>query len=187
MVVPKPQTLSEKAQEYLSLPPSDTLGNGSINVRFNHYNKPFPVYNSVLKWADIDEEYACSFVYKGKYRRDIYLDSPDKVHANRTLLTRDVAGDYFFVDASIVAATEPLPYKLELEEDPEAGVGAEGLRLREGPINFTSGAGELRSGNRQVDLITQDLKDLHVKGELQSEEAKMAMEARDVEDILFSG
>ena len=42
-------------------------------MRFNHYNKPFPVKNLVLQWSHIDEEYSFSFVYKGRnYRREIF-------------------------------------------------------------------------------------------------------------------
>ncbi len=42
-------------------------------MRFNHYNKPFPVKNLMLRWEDIDEEYSFSFVYKGRnYRREIF-------------------------------------------------------------------------------------------------------------------
>jgi hypothetical protein len=181
-VLPKPQTLTERAVEYLSLPPDDKLGNGSLPVRFNHYNKSFPVYNSVMKWSDVDDEYACSFVYRGAYRRDMYIDADDLQYEHRKMVTRDAAGDYFFFDAAALAATAN--FKLELEEG-EAGVGAQGLRLRDGPLSCGDG-NALRSGNRQVDLLTQDLKGFHAGGNLNSEEARLAMEARDVEDILFS-
>ena len=60
------------AERLLGMPPN--AGEcGEAFVRFNHYNKPFPVKNLVLQWSDVDEEYSFSFVYKGrKYRREIF-------------------------------------------------------------------------------------------------------------------
>ena len=36
---------------------------GDAIIRYNHYKKPFPVVDGVLKWEDIDEEYCFSFVF----------------------------------------------------------------------------------------------------------------------------
>jgi hypothetical protein len=180
------ETLQEQASKLL-MAECDPTSSGSINVRFNHYNKPFPVYNGILKWVDVDEEYAISFVYKGAYRREIYLTSDDNVYEHRKLLKRDEKGDFFFIPQSSLMGESP-PYKLELEEDAEAGIGVEGLTLREGPISFHKDD-DKKSGNRQTELLTQDLKNMHAKGgakALASEEAKLAIEARDVEEILFS-
>ena len=47
--------------------------NGFIRIKFNHYNKEFPIKNSVLKWSDVDEIYCFSFIYRGNYRRDIQI------------------------------------------------------------------------------------------------------------------
>ena len=64
-----------------------------------------------------------------------------------------------------------------------AGVGAEGLRLRDGPVVQTMPCA-LPRGSRQVELMTQQLRQLH-PSELQDEEARALLEARDLEDILF--
>ena len=42
----------EKAVSLLSSPNGST---GSIRIKFNHYNKSFPIYNGVLKWCDVDK------------------------------------------------------------------------------------------------------------------------------------
>jgi hypothetical protein len=88
---------------------------------------------------------------------------------------------------------------VRVEEDPEAGIGAEGLRIRDEPITAAKlsssssatisekgGAGNaLRSGNAAVSEITSELLKMDVK-DLHSEEARRLREARDIEDVLFS-
>lgn len=53
--------------------PSDAItpadATGEVVVRYNHYNKSFPIVAGVLKWEDVDEEYALSFVFKGNFQR----------------------------------------------------------------------------------------------------------------------
>jgi hypothetical protein len=41
--------------------------NGEVVVRYNHYNKAFPIAGGRLSWADVDDEYALSFVFKGAF------------------------------------------------------------------------------------------------------------------------
>lgn len=184
-------TLAEKAEKLLSIQVDEKLANGAVNIRFNHKNSSFKVHNGIMKWSDIDDEYVISFVYKGAFRRDIYLDSEDKDYDKRNFLARCPKGDYFFVPTEATRAFshgKSLEYKLELEEDPQVGIGAEGLRLNAGPIRASSSAVDdgSRSGNVQMDELTRNLKQLHAKGELDSEEARAMLEARDIEDILFS-
>lgn len=43
----------------------------SVIVRYNHYKKPFPITDGVLRWVDVDEEYALSFVFKGNFGKTL--------------------------------------------------------------------------------------------------------------------
>ena len=87
-------------------------------------------------------------------------------------------------------------FVLRLEEDPVAGIGAEGLRVykqRAPPSSNTDGRDgllnsctcTLKHTNRAVSLLTSDLKAIK-PSELNSAEAKDLLERRDLEDILFS-
>ena len=84
-----------------------------------------------------------------------------------------------------------------MEEDAEAGIGAEGLRLRTGPLSAaelsatSSGAlgtercCPLRSGNSAVKDITSQLKAMDARS-LGGDAARELIERRDIEDVLFS-
>ena len=91
---------------------------------------------------------------------------------------------------------------LHLEEDPVAGIGAEGLRIykpRSDPgsnsgtsstaatasSSMCEGGCSLKHGNRAVSLLTSDLKAIK-PSDLNSAEAKDLLERRDLEDILYS-
>jgi hypothetical protein len=78
-------------------------------------------------------------------------------------------------------------YRLMLEEDPEAGIGAEGLRIREGPLSSLDrgSGGKIQSGNKAVGDITKALLNMKTS-ELHSQEAADMRERRDLEDILYS-
>lgn len=96
-------------------------------------------------------------------------------------------------------------YELLVEEDAEAGVGAEGLRLREGPLraheltatlrnnssNVSVGRGcgdacsPLKTANNAVRDLTEQLKAMDASA-LGSVVARELVEQRDIEDILFS-
>jgi hypothetical protein len=66
-------SLEELAEKRLRLPAGVVGECGTVKVRFNHYNKSFPIFNGVLKFADIDEEYCLSFAYKGNFLRTLVL------------------------------------------------------------------------------------------------------------------
>jgi len=153
---------------------SKTGNVGKVSIKFNHYNKSFPIFNGVLKWEDVDNEYAFSFVYKGKYFRKISDIS------SGMMIQADADGDYFInlVDGQALI--------VQVEEG-EEGIGAEGIRLKEGPLNLaTSGLDDVKRANKQVDNLTKELLNMDVSN-LQSDEAKRIREERDIEDILFSG
>ena len=73
-VAEKPQSLTQQYLKRLN-DEKNELCSGNVNIKFNHYNKTFPVHNNILKWCDIDEEYSVSYVYKGEYIREIYYDN----------------------------------------------------------------------------------------------------------------
>jgi hypothetical protein len=97
----KEKSLSARAIRLLAEPSSSSENTGKVPVKFNHYNKRFPIHNGVLKWKDIDEEYAFSFVYKGNYSRRLFLipealRSPYKATTDDLIeVERDENGEYF--------------------------------------------------------------------------------------------
>eukprot|EP01041_Mallomonas_annulata_P008617 gene8617-17779_t len=188
-------TPKDKAMALLHLPSIDgSNGCGAVRLKFNHYNKSFPIHNGVLKWSDVDAEYAFSFVYKGNYRRDLIpITSPTpntlifkeeilstSVNSNIIdYITRDTLGDYF------LDLINDQQYLIEIEEDPEAGIGAEGLRLNNEPLLLSNPSNVLVSTNRAMNHLTNELKSMKTT-ELQSKEALDILERRDLEDILYN-
>lgn len=204
-----PVTNRGRALHLLSLPAQVEGGKcGHVRIRFNHYNKSFPIFNSVLKWEDVDNEYSFSFVYKGNYRRDLIRKGKnndtkdDDGMGKKSLVLRDDAGDFFL---DLLDGEELV---VEIEEDAAAGIGGEGLRLRDEKLSaatlgqIKSGGGTLSSsgekvGNsqhvpellqksKQVGDITRQLLEMKVE-DLHNDNTRQLREARDIEDILYSG
>ncbi len=179
-------TVRERALVALSNAMDET-GSGKVVVAFNHYRKQFPIYNSVLQWKDVDAEYAFSYVYKGEYSRNlIHIREPDR-------LGREISASGDMGDSSSLERCENSEYFIGLKpggfyqavvEEGEDGIGADGLRLREGPLNYSKEA-QPRAGNIAVKHITDELLAMNVS-DLHSEEAKRLKEARDIEDVLYS-
>ena len=208
----KQLSIIEFAKLQLGLPAADDDSCGKIRVRFNHYNKLFPLYNGVLKWTDVDEEYALSFVYRGNYERNLVLVSGNE---DKKTIDPETEKKYASHDENFMYYVELHnndEYRLEVVEDPVAGIGAEGLRLYEKPLQaaalgqlsavvtntdvskraatltakYTTNPGnKCVSGNRAVDQLTDELKALNTS-ELISEQAKDLIERRDIEEILYS-
>ncbi|RYH13027.1 hypothetical protein EON65_36665 [archaeon] len=196
------RSLTEEAEYQLSLPARGDESCGKVKVRYNHYQKLFPVHNGVVKWSDIDLEYAFSFVFRGQYTRDLMF-----VHGNPTnpkLYTiinssvataegdptpknaiKDASEKYFL---QIMTADEFLVMVLE---DPKQGVGLDGLTLHHRPLyaselqkpNMTSYPGNVTT--KAVALLTEELKGM-AADQLGSEAARDLIERRDIEDILFA-
>ena len=94
-------------------------------------------------------------------------------------------------------------YILIVEEDPLAGIGAEGLRLRDRPLaatelsnirNYNNNSKyinndietcPLKCGNTAVKYLTDELKNMDPSA-LTNSVARELIERRDIEDILFS-
>ena len=184
----KSKSIKEMAEERLQT--ADQYNNQEkVIVRFNHYRKEFPLHNRVLRWCDVDEEYAMSYVYKGNYTRRLFKkkgpDERDSVDGD-TIQYEKSDGQYFLLDTF---SSDNKEYWLEVIEDEIAGCGIEGLTIREGPIIASRGlldqGSDVKSGNFAVNEITKQLKSMDVTA-LHNDEAKRLREARDIEDILYT-
>ena len=128
LTVVKELSVTEQAKALLSAPAEGGTCCGNIRIKFNHYNKEFPIHNGVLDWKFVDEVYSFSFVYRGNYRRDLIAMNVDANEQLTKKALRDDIGDYF------LGLSTGINYRVDIEEDPVAGIGAEGLCLRQGPI-----------------------------------------------------
>lgn len=173
------ESLSVKITRLLESPELDENGCGKVNIKFNHYNKSFPIYNGILKWKDIDDEYCFSFVYRGNYTRNIYFKI-DHEFNYKEYIKKEEFSDYF------IGLVRNEQYYVEVIEDPIAGIGAEGLRLSYKPIfSKNEEDNNIKIGNNATTLLTNDLKALKVC-ELTSERARDLLERRELEQILYS-
>ena len=159
---------------------------GSARVHFSHYRKEFPVRDGVVRWADIDEEYCISFVYRGAFARA--LERSDGAAPHEGAAQPVPAGPHPEYWTGVAPSAV---YELHVTEDAEAGVGIEGLVSHKGPLKLgatAEAAGAGASGNRQTDLLTQELKAMSSEQLKEAgDEYQRLKEARDVEDVLFSG
>ncbi|KDO22986.1 hypothetical protein SPRG_11833 [Saprolegnia parasitica CBS 223.65] len=170
---PLPETVREMATRLLAAPAQGGDSCGSAKVRFNHYNKPFPIHNGVLQWKDVDDAYCFSFVYRGAYMREV------QTLFTKVVMRRDAIGDVF---VGLVCTEQ---YEVVVEEDPVAGVGAPGLRISATPFVASSHELPVRSGNRATKLLTDELRQM-APAELGSEKARDLLQRRDLEDVLFA-
>ena len=178
----RPETILEVAKKRLAMVAGSYGDTGTVKVKFNHYNKSFPIHNGVLLWTDIDDEYSISFVYRGNFVRK--LERIETGGGDTAQYATHDDGYNYFIDLQ-----DKSSYRLELIEDPEAGVGAEGMRLYTGPIKASPVAATVpavKSTSRAMDSITAELKSIAVT-ELNDSHAKDLIERRDLEDILYSG
>lgn len=200
------QSILEVAKLRLSLPGGSVGDTGTVKIRFNHYNKSFPIHNGVLLWADVDEEYCLSFVYKGNYTRNLALASPGRIdngasdvgsgtctgHVDKT---HNIVDDKYYAKHDeqftyYIDIVDKSEYILEVIEDPIAGIGAEGLRLNSGPLKSSELKNmqpiqAIQSTSKAMDTITAELKSIAVT-ELNDSYARDLIERRDLEDILYS-
>ncbi|CAK4641034.1 hypothetical protein LEN26_017129 [Aphanomyces euteiches] len=177
------ESMVELAKRLLGLPRQGDHNCGSVFIKFNHYNRSFPIYNGVLQWIDVDKEYCFSFVYRGNYTRNVFPRSQPVMETDsdciRVPMRRDASGDYF------VDLITSQSYEVLVEEDPIAGVGAEGLRTTDKPLFASSRTPMLASGNAATRQLTQDLLDLP-PDQLGSTVAMDIIARRDIEDVMFA-
>lgn len=145
---------------------------GSVRVRYNHYNSAFNLSDGTLQWSDVDEEYCISYVFKGAFR-------PRLLDKSRAYFERDAAGCF----AGLHDGGE---YTLVVEEDEAAEAAATAADPRRAA--GVRAAEPVMGVNAASSRITAELKTLSVE-ELagQSDRYRALKEARDLEDVLYSG
>jgi len=144
--------------------PKDNIG--SATVKYNHYGDSFGTKNGILLWETVDEKYCISFVFKGNYVVQLKA-------ADGTVLDKSEEGGFSPIEDGGV-------YQLVVEEDPEevakqvtrtyVAPKDDGIKKKQGVSNITG------------DLKKMSIDQLQEKGE----EYKQMIEARDLEDILYS-
>jgi hypothetical protein len=180
-------SFNDLVQDKLSSLPIDAEC-GTVLVRFNHYNKSFPIYNGVLKWADIDSEYCISFAYSGSFVRKLYkspsIDSGENIYRKTAaILELDSSLDQLKSEAPYSYFLSAIPgseYLLRVEEDSVLQSISDSK-----PISFGTKEKGIETGNTAFRSITDELKKISPH-DLQSELAKELIERRDLEDILYS-
>ena len=145
---------------------------GSVRVRYNHYNQQFKLVDGTLQWSDVDEDYCISYVFKGTFR-------PRLLDASRAYFERDAAGCF-------AALHDGGAYTLVVEEDEAAEAAATAADPRRAAPFFARDC--VTGVNAASSRITAELKTLSVE-ELagQSDRYRALKEARDLEDVLYSG
>ena len=145
---------------------------GSVRVRYNHYNQSFNLSDGTLQWSDVDEEYCISYVFKGAFR-------PRLLDKSRAYFERDAAGCFATLD-------DGGEYTLVVEEDEAAEAAATAADPRRAA--GVRAAEPVMGVNAASSRITAELKTLSVE-ELagQSDRYRALKEARDLEDVLYSG
>jgi len=149
-----------------------------VLIKYSHYNKTFEARNGIVRWEDIDEEYAISFVFKGKFKRHIWDEREEGFEAVEVNNKNDKndSADYFMC---LKSTTES--YLLKIEEDETAGIIGKSNKYV--PHQSVTS----KKARKGRDLITEELKQLSSEElRAQGEEMKRLIEARDVEDILFN-
>lgn len=166
-------------------------GDGEVTIRYNHYDRKFKIEGGKLPASAIDDEYALTFAYpKAKLhlsatQQSIY-DSDDDGEARAEWLREE--GEGVFVGLAAGST-----YWVVIEEDKEEREKYEKAPKRvytveDAQESMMANKDGLRRGNRNVDDITNQLKGMSTK-ELREKgaEYKALIEARDLEDCLFSG
>lgn len=93
-------------------------------VKYSHYNKEFATVNGEMKWTDIDEEYAISFVFEGKFGKHLLKEGDEnkKNYLNqRAFMTykTDEKGE-LIEETMFMGLEDGVTYKLVVVEDEEA-------------------------------------------------------------------
>ena len=145
---------------------------GSVRVRYNHYNQQFKLMDGALQWSDVDEDYCISYVFKGTFR-------PRLLDASRAYFERDAAGCF-------AALHDGSEYTLVVEEDGAAEAAATAANPRRAA--GVRAAEPVTGVNAASSRLTAELKTLSIE-ELagQSDRYRALKEARDLEDVLYSG
>lgn len=151
-----------------------------VRINYNHYNNVFPISEKgIISWEEIDEEYCISFVFQGEYKARLE-------NADGKIISL-VAGE----DGSkrFEGLAESSSYVLIIDEDEEAGYGNKELSKdycppEEGQGGFSS-QGNATSRSATLTAELKGLSEAELRG--QTERFRELKEARDLEDVLYSG
>ncbi len=173
---------------------SKTPFTGKVKIGYNHYRESFDCVDGRVEWKSIDEKFAISFVFHGNFKfwltilgQDIF--SSDHVQIQPSLLSPRAECDCLYCFEGLSDHQE---YMLQVQEDEVAGIGLVGI-THNGPFiasitNDIRGTEPTRNPNRAFDDLTQQLKGLSAEDLIaQTAEYQQLREARDLEDILYSG
>jgi hypothetical protein len=175
----------------------------SVRIRYKHYNTSFELGGDggdEVTWEQIDDVYALSFVFQGEFYRHLEMKSKSKQqqHGTDDEQPRVLAYD---ADARAFRGLEDgCSYELVVEEDEEAGYGHEELSReyrgigggvgvsRGGGAGGGGGGGAGAGASSASASATAALRGLSVEDlRAQTDEYRALKEARDLEDVLFSG
>ena len=163
---------------------------GTVVVKYNHYDDSFPIVDGVLRFDDVDEKYCFSFAFPGKYQLHLFDNA---VHpSNRTAENRLPEDQVAKIFPNLV---DGATYFVEVEEDIEESKKAREAYSKAPPkimsmaevnaMTYASSKTEITQPNAQSQLITAELKGMKAS-ELSGERYQQLLEARALEDCLFS-
>ena len=140
---------------------------GSNVVTYSHYKDSFCTRNEKMAWADIDEKYCLSFVFKGNFKTTL-------VASDGTRVVRNEEGFFDGLCDGVV-------YALEVEADPEFPIESKPLHLsRRG--DPAQSVGQVRVQNITDQLKAMSADELREQGP----EYKRLLEERELEEMLGS-
>ena len=115
---------------------------GEVRVRYNHYNKPFPITDGMLTWGAVDDQYAFSFVFEGNFYLKMYPEKEKEQYVeqkNRTFLN--------LVDGTT--------YMIEVVEDEEEEAKKEKTVYKAPTVE--------KKTKTAADLLTEELKGMSLE------------------------
>ena len=166
---------------------------GLVTIKYNHYNDKFPIKNGILRFQDIDDKYCFSYAFtEGKYELHLYANQKDLGIPEHRLKEDQIAKVFHnCIDGAV--------YFVQVEEDEEEYEKArqsytqnpikiismaEANALTYGGKNISTG-NDLSRPNQASKRITEELKGMKAD-ELKGERYKQLLEARELEDCLYS-
>ncbi len=145
---------------------------------YSHYRKSFPINDAgELSWKDIDDQYCIDYALGDGCLP--FLSLPDDAPCSRNS------------DGKFVGMRAGCVYQLSVQEDPARAAAyaaaVQAAAARQAASSTKSPVGV--SGNAAVGRITEQLKALKAEDRTGhgSAEFRALLEARDLEDLLFSG
>ena len=167
-----------------------------LRVRYNHYKSDFAVVGGRLDFRVVDAEYAISFAFKGMCTCKLRSQKGVEIAPERFRVGKDMDGDPAAFGTFQLEEEEGADggggggmaeYVLVVEEDPELANAPRRVYDASGTTKAVGGLPGLGSSSGSA-AVTQELKSLSAD-ELREAgpRYRALLEARDCEDVLFSG